>query len=264
MKKNARFIVGGVALTEFLAMLLIPLISDVYRGYYNMYSSFTGSGSSLCSWMSTANACASDEETIMITLIVYACFILLLLGGIFALAFQSKKKVGPILALVGSSLYLILSVAALGLILSELGGDVVGAGVYIGMLLASAGIVFSILGLVYSKGEKRPIPGSTAGRLRCVAGMYNGGVFPMDDKPLVLGRDSACCQLIFDASCQDVSRRHCVVVYHKSTGNYDVTDYSSTGTYINGRPLTPGVTTSLGRGSEIQLGASKGQAFRLE
>lgn len=51
------------------------------------------------------------------------------------------------------------------------------------------------------------------------------------------------------------SRLHCEIVYHADLQEYDVTDYSSSGTYINGKQrLLQGITYTVKKGTALCFG----------
>lgn len=110
----------------------------------------------------------------------------------------------------------------------------------------------------------KPDPVTTsAGRIRGLSGMYAGAVFDVNNgQKIVFGRDSASCNVIFDAGDNDISRQHCTIEYQN--GSYFVTDTSSNGTFqANGTRLPAQVRSALPKNSSIYLGSNK-NTFRLE
>ena len=96
-----------------------------------------------------------------------------------------------------------------------------------------------------------------------ISGMYSGANFPMSDTDeFVIGRDSALSNIIISANGDKVSRRHCTVKYIKVTGCYEVTDFSSNGTFYGNTRLLKGQPTSIPRGTTIVIGDKMNQ-FKL-
>lgn len=88
-----------------------------------------------------------------------------------------------------------------------------------------------------------------------VSGMYAGSTFPLTpNQPVVLGRDGAVAQIVFSQEAQKISRRHCEVMFNSQTQQYRVTDFSSNGTYVNGKRLPANAPIKLARGTEVSLG----------
>lgn len=88
-----------------------------------------------------------------------------------------------------------------------------------------------------------------------VSGMYAGSTFPLTpNQPVVLGRDGAFSQIVFSQGAQKISRRHCEVMFNSQTQQYRVTDFSSNGTYVNGKRLPANAPIKLARGTEVSLG----------
>lgn len=87
-----------------------------------------------------------------------------------------------------------------------------------------------------------------------VSGMYAGSTFPLTpNQPVVLGRDGAVAQIVFSQGAQKISR-HCEVMFNSQTQQYRVTDFSSNGTYVNGKRLPANAPIKLARGTEVSLG----------
>ena len=98
-----------------------------------------------------------------------------------------------------------------------------------------------------------------------LSGMYAGQSLPLAaNEELVIGRDNAMCNLIIDKSAEKVSRKHCAIFFDAARGTYQVTDFSSNGTFVDGGSrLVANMPTTLQRGSVIVLG-SKENRFRLD
>lgn len=102
-----------------------------------------------------------------------------------------------------------------------------------------------------------PAPQNDAAKpsIEGVTGMYAGSSFPLKaDQVVVLGRDAASAQIVFNQGAEKISRRHCSVMFDSRTQMYIVVDYSSNGTYVKGSRLQANVPVSLARGTEIALG----------
>ncbi|HKV39737.1 MAG TPA: FHA domain-containing protein [Blastocatellia bacterium] len=69
--------------------------------------------------------------------------------------------------------------------------------------------------------------------LRGVSGFYAGNEVGLDERPLFIGRDPAVCQLVFPASVERISGRHCMVRYDRSSNSVVLDDCQSTnGTFL--------------------------------
>lgn len=98
-----------------------------------------------------------------------------------------------------------------------------------------------------------------------MSGMYAGQTLPLGHgDEMVIGRDNSLCNLIVDTNAEKVSRKHCGIVFNEMAGNYQVTDYSTNGTFIDGgNRLVANMPTTLQRGTVIALG-SRENRFRLD
>lgn len=103
------------------------------------------------------------------------------------------------------------------------------------------------------------------GLIQGVSGMYINAVFELrDGQELTFGRSPEFASIVFDSTAADVSKKHCAIRFDGKTNLYVITDYSSTGTYLeNGTRIENGQPKQLARGTTIYLGASKRQGFRL-
>ena len=91
-----------------------------------------------------------------------------------------------------------------------------------------------------------------------VAGMYAGAKFPLQpDHPVLVGRDKTVVQIVFTEGAEKISRRHCSVMFNSKEQKYQVIDYSSNGTYVNGSKLPTNVPVLVKRGTELALGNTK-------
>lgn len=92
------------------------------------------------------------------------------------------------------------------------------------------------------------------GVLTCVAGEYNGYFVKIEpEQPIMIGRDGNVADIIIQLPM--VSRLHCRLIYHEDHGEYEITDYSRNGTFIQGDiRLIPKHNYVLEAGSEICFG----------
>ena len=73
----------------------------------------------------------------------------------------------------------------------------------------------------------------TKGALVCIRGEYLGRIVRIvPEQEIVVGRDGSSADMIVNLPL--VSRRHCQVIYHEKSNTYEVTDYSSNGTFTDG------------------------------
>ena len=88
--------------------------------------------------------------------------------------------------------------------------------------------------------------------------MYTGAKFPLQpDHPVLVGRDKTVVQIVFTEGAEKISRRHCSVMFNSKEQKYQVIDYSSNGTYVNGSKLPTNVPVLVKRGTELALGNTK-------
>lgn len=94
-----------------------------------------------------------------------------------------------------------------------------------------------------------------------VSGMYAGAEFTMKaTDEFVIGRDGTLSNIIISTNGDKVSRRHCTIRF--VGGRYEVTDFSSNGTFYNNERLIKGQATPLPRGTTLVIG-DKANQFRL-
>ncbi len=108
-----------------------------------------------------------------------------------------------------------------------------------------------------------PVADTSAIGLLGVSGMYQGAKFTM--KPgdeFVIGRDGTLSNIIISTNGDKVSRRHCTVTFNSATCRYEVTDFSSNGTYYGNERLLKGQATQIARGTTIVIGDKMNQ-FKL-
>ncbi len=91
--------------------------------------------------------------------------------------------------------------------------------------------------------------------LRGVTGKYAGQKFDLLQGKVVIGRDPATCNIVFDKNTPGISGRHCQVVYDANEDCFLITDLgSSYGTFLgNGKKLTANVVEKLSTGDTFYL-----------
>lgn len=132
-------------------------------------------------------------------------------------------------------------------------------GYWLCIVFAGISFVLSLIGLIVMFIKKKA-KSKVEAKLIGLRGVYEGAEIDMG-QVIVIGRDPSVAQLVI--SRDNISRKHCKIVYNENTGKYIVTDYSSNGTFIlNGKRLDENVPTELEKGTMIELGRD-GDAFRL-
>ena len=79
---------------------------------------------------------------------------------------------------------------------------------------------------------------------------------------IIIGKDAKVSSIVIDTAYKEVSRKHVGVLYDAQRDQYCVTDYSSNGTWANGRKLTRGQPAYLSHNTELRLATDK-VIFRL-
>lgn len=89
-----------------------------------------------------------------------------------------------------------------------------------------------------------------------VGGAHDGALIPLRE-PLILGRDSGCCNVVLPAGSKGISGVHCKVSC--AEGRVELTDLGSTyGTFLeSGERLTPHVPYCIERGGSFYLADRK-------
>ena len=108
-----------------------------------------------------------------------------------------------------------------------------------------------------SQAQQRPI-------VKCVKGQFAGKSFDLSRGGVVLGRDPASCNLVFNKETPGISSKHCKLSYDAASGSFILTDLgSSYGTYTaNGKKLDPNVPERLAAGDAFYL-ADENVKFQL-
>jgi len=90
------------------------------------------------------------------------------------------------------------------------------------------------------------------------SGEYEGACIPISTEEIILGRDPQASQLMFQS--ERVSRKHCSIRYDMQRDEVIFTNYSSSGTYINGQRFNvQGLSISIKNGDRIRLGDSQNE-----
>lgn len=92
------------------------------------------------------------------------------------------------------------------------------------------------------------------GAIVCTQGAYLGSIIHIcPEQKILIGRDLNMVDI--QVNLPLTSRLHCEIVYHADRQEYDVTDYSSSGTYINGKQrLLKGITYTVKKGTALCFG----------
>lgn len=95
-----------------------------------------------------------------------------------------------------------------------------------------------------------------------MTGAYAGASIPLKSgETIVIGRDPAICGIVIKG--EQVSRRHCLVMYHAEDDTYSVLDVSSNGVYDgNGGRLPSNTEIMMESEDEIRIGRD-GDIFRF-
>ena len=101
--------------------------------------------------------------------------------------------------------------------------------------------------------RRNPVVPRYRATLSGTAGYYNGKTLPLDEKPIVIGRDPGQCQLVIPD--KDISKKHCTLHFDAASQRCILSDCSSTnGTYIqSGQQVQPGQPCSLNSGDGFYL-----------
>lgn len=104
---------------------------------------------------------------------------------------------------------------------------------------------------------------SFVGTIMGVNGVYADAIFRIDpNERITIGRDPKSAQIVVDENCELVSRKHCTILGCVSSNCYIVTDYSTNGTFADGKKLPKGEAVAVARGTVIAVG-DESNTFRL-
>lgn len=92
------------------------------------------------------------------------------------------------------------------------------------------------------------------GAFICTEGAYVGAIIRIKpEQPIRIGRDNTVADMIVNLPL--VSRLHCEITYHADKHEYEIIDYSSNGTFVNGdKRLLPQEVYILKPGTELCFG----------
>ncbi len=103
----------------------------------------------------------------------------------------------------------------------------------------------------------------TTGTLIGINGSCAGYNFDLTSgEEIIIGKDAKVSMVVIDPAYKEISRKHVGVCYDIIRDQYRVVDYSSNGTWANGRKLIPGQEVYLSHGTELKLANDK-NTFRL-
>lgn len=102
----------------------------------------------------------------------------------------------------------------------------------------------------------------TEGALVCVQGAYVGNIVRIvPEQTIWIGRDGTSADMIVNLPL--VSRKHCTIIYHEKDHSYEVEDFSTNGTFVDGdERLTRGDTYLLKAGATLCFG-DKNTIYKL-
>ena len=116
---------------------------------------------------------------------------------------------------------------------------------------------------VYTEPPVSPAVMGALGSISGVKGACAGYDFDLSSgEEIIIGKDAKVSSVIIDPAYKEISRKHVGVSYDLVRDQYCVTDYSSNGTWADGRKLTTGVPTMLPHGTQLKLANDKNK-FRL-
>lgn len=133
----------------------------------------------------------------------------------------------------------------------------------IGLLGLAGGIILMIIsgkeaqGVAAGVAVARGMDGSLGKKavLRGVTGKYSGQSFDLMKSKVVIGRDPAKCNIVFEKDTAGISGVHCQVAYDANEDCFVIKDLgSSYGTFLgNGKKLTPNVPEKMSAGDTFYL-----------
>lgn len=106
--------------------------------------------------------------------------------------------------------------------------------------------------------------GMNSGTITGISGMYSGFVFPvLDNETMTIGTNPQLSSIVIDNNGKFVSSKHCSVCYNAVNNYYDVTDFSTNGTYTNDNVrIQKNTSKRFGPGAIIYLG-NRENSFKL-
>ncbi len=108
-----------------------------------------------------------------------------------------------------------------------------------------------------------PPPPAKFGKLIGLKGSCAGYEFELqDNEQVIIGKDAKVSNVVIDPAYKEVSRKHVSVFYDAMRDQYCVVDFSSNGTWADGRRLSLGERAYLSHGTQLKL-ANEKNIFRL-
>lgn len=102
------------------------------------------------------------------------------------------------------------------------------------------------------------------GSITCICGNDAGATYPLyAGEEIIIGKDSSVSNIVVNPRYKQVSRKHCGIKYDKNKEAYLIIDYSTNGTFVNGRRLTREMCAILPKGSIVKL-AKENLEYRLD
>lgn len=99
------------------------------------------------------------------------------------------------------------------------------------------------------------IPNEKYTKVICKGGSNRGAELKISsERELIIGKDPALCHFVIASSYKAVSRKHCGLRYDKKGDRYFITDYSTNGTFVNGKQLPQNQTVAIQKGVVLRLG----------
>lgn len=143
---------------------------------------------------------------------------------------------------------------------------IIGAGLFILLI-----VVVLLVVVLRKKGNKQNAdqqrtPASyqtTKPVLKGLSGYFIGQTIDLDQSYLTIGRDALQCQLVYPASTEEISRRHCTIQFNSISQTFTIEDYSSNGTFLQtGERVPQGKVIQLRPGDRFYL-SSKENMFEV-
>lgn len=135
---------------------------------------------------------------------------------------------------------------------------VVGAGVVVFLVVRKKKAAGAPAAQAGAKGAPAAAAGSAAGKalVRSLAPQHSGLCVAVNSSPVVIGRNTNSCKIVYKEGTEGVSGVHCSVSYDQNTGVFSLTDLGSTyGTFLmNGQKLTPNTPVMLKPGDSFIVG----------
>jgi hypothetical protein len=101
--------------------------------------------------------------------------------------------------------------------------------------------------------------------VRSMSVQHHGKAVPIGAAPVIIGRDPSACAIAYKEGTAGVSGRHCSVAFDAASGDFLITDLSSSyGTFLlNGQRLQPNVPYHLKAGEGVYVG-DKANVIQVE